>query len=273
MTSNRRPFTYLAALFTILLLPYSVSAQSASEADQSFVDKLVEKMALKHQVSAAPEEIRAQFEQNPLQLPPETNEQMLEQFDKAYATDLLLQDFKTAIQKEITGQHRQELSQWLGNDQTKSITESQQFYYTLQGKRQRVITRYEMDQNPPSDQRINLISTLTDTTSVAESSVESSVIILKSVIRASSQLSTQRNFSDAQINAFANNFRTQLQAQAGDQLNRQQLVMYHHVQDETLQQYISFWGTDTGQQLDNAISQSLQAAYRQAAERFLQSIN
>lgn len=272
MKSIKSVFRYLFILLIALYLPHAAEAQTITTADSSPVDMLVEKMSVNQQLSEVPEEIRLQFEQNPMQLPAETNQQMLKQFDEAYANDLMVDDFKSGMRQKLDDQ-QQELSQWLNNDYTQSITDARKLYYTLQGKRQRVVTRYEMDQNPPSEQRIKLINTLTGTTSVAQSSVESSVIILRSVIKALGKLSKQQNFSDAQVNAIAANFRTQMQSQAGDLLNRQQLVMFHQVPDEALQNYITFWGTDTGQWLDKTISQSMQAAYQQAADRFLQSVN
>jgi len=49
--------------------------------------------------------------------------------------------------------------------------------------------------------------------------------------------------------------------------------MYNQVSDDMLERYISFWNTETGRWLDKAISESLQTAYQQSAERFLESVN
>ncbi len=265
--------TYIHILLLALCLPFLSRAQSSPPPNaEAVVDSLINKMALEYQIGEAPEEIRLQFEQNPLPIADETNAKMLSLFDEAYATEPLLEDFASALEKEFSGQYANQIQNWLNAPSTQIVTSARQEFYTLQGKRKRIITMHEMEANPPSDKRQQLISTLTDTTTVAESSVESSIIVLRSVIKALGELSDRQSFTEMQINTIANNFRGQMQAQAGQQLNDQSMVMYHGVPDDTLEDYISFWGTETGQWLDRAISQSMQTAYSRAADRFLQTV-
>jgi transposase InsO family protein len=230
-------------------------------------------MAFEYQLGEAPETIRLQFEQNPLQLASETNQQMLAQFDKAYETNRLLSDFKSALKKQFTPEYQTKISDWFARDYVQEISQARRDYHTLQGKRKRIITRYELDQSPAAELRKKMISTLTETTSAGESSIESSVIVFRSVLKALSQLSTQRRLNEVQIEGITNNFREQQQNQAGNSFNREQLIMYNQVSDDMLERYISFWNTETGRWLDKAISESLQTAYQQSAERFLESVN
>jgi hypothetical protein len=271
MSLTTRASLYFTVLLVTAILPVSVFAQP-TERNSSLVEQLAQQIALKHQLSEAPDEILSQFVQNPLQLPADKNERMLELFKDAYQNEKLLDDFKAALQQEMEGQYKNEISQWLNREPTQMVTEARQEFYTLQGKRKRVITMYEMDQDQPSDERKELISTLANSSSAAESSVESSVIILRSVIRTLSELSEQRNFSEAQINGIANNFRSQIQAQARRQSSDQLLLMYHNVPAPALEDYANFWQSDAGKWLDKAISQSMQTTYEAASERFLKSV-
>ncbi len=256
-----------------LCLPPAAYSQSSSDDGAHLTDRLTQKLAIEQQLSEAPGNIRLQFEQNPLQLPPEKNERMLALFNEAYNEPLLIDNFKAALQEQMNDEYRDEISAWLKEPSTKSVTGAQQEFYTLQGKRKRIVTMYEMDQKPPSQEREELISTLTGASAMAESSVESSVIILRSVIEALNRLSEKQNFSDAQVNAIANNFRSQMQSQASQQLNTQLMVMYHNTETESLESYIKFWQSDAGQWLDKTVSESMQSAYRSAANRFLDSVD
>ncbi|MBN2731438.1 MAG: hypothetical protein JXR26_03310, partial [Balneolaceae bacterium] len=230
-----RSFT---ALVLIIFAAIPAFAQSLSGESQVLANQLAEHLALNHKISEVPENIRVQFEQNPLQLPAEKNDRMLRNFDKAYDSDLLLNDFKSTLAEKITGQYQPEISEWLNSESTQVITDKRQEFYTLQGKRKRVITMYELDQNPPSAERTDLIASLTDTMSVTESTVESSVIILRSILQAVSQLSERQTFTNPQIDGIANNFRSQINEQVNQELTNQSTVLFHNMKSDTLTEYI-----------------------------------
>lgn len=264
-----RSFT---ALVLIIFAAIPALAQSVSDESQVLANQLAEHLALSHKISEVPENIRVQFEQNPLQLPAEKNKRMLRHFDKAYDSNLLLNDFKSTLAEKMAGPYQPEISEWLNSKSTQAITDKRQDYYTLQGKRKRIITMYELDQNPPSSERTDLIASLTDTTSVTESTVESSVIILRSILQAVSRLSERQTFTNPQIDGIANNFRSQINEQVSQELTNQSTVLFHSMKTDTLTEYISFWGTEPGQWLDEAISESIQAAYKAGADRFLKAL-
>jgi hypothetical protein len=273
MIQLNRLFYCILFICISLCLPLSVHGQPSSAEGAPLVDQLTQKLAIEQRLGEAPENIRLQFEQNPLQLPPKKNTQMLVLYGEAYTEHLLIDNFKAALQKLMKDDYTNEISEWLAAPATESVTGAQQEFYTLQGKRKRIVTMYEMDQESPSQERTELISTLTDASAMAESSVESSVIILRSVIEALNSLSEKRNFTDAQLNAITNNFRTQMQSQASQQLNSQLMVMYHNTDNAYLESYVDFWQSDAGQWLDQAIGESMQSAYRSAAENFLESVD
>lgn len=271
MKSHKIVRSTLTLLIALLVLDGTIHAQSTE--NEPVAANIAEHLALDHQLDEIPEDIRLQFEQNPLQLPAAENSQLITAFKDAYNDSLLLHDFKSAFADSLTPELSGKLQDWLQRESTKRITDARQSFYTLDGKRNRVITMYEMEQEPPSQDRVALTQSLTDTTSVVESTVESSVIILRSMIEAVNQISTQRTFPDSQIDAIANNFRTQIQGQISRQYANQMLVLFHPVDSATIQDYIAFWGTETGQQLDQYISHSIRQAYEAASQRFMESVS
>lgn len=270
---TRRACRVTSLSFLIISLSIPTFGQPAAGSEQGLVDQLVEQWALKYQLEEAPGDIRMQFEQNPLNLPPQKNEQMLELFSDAYRTDLLLDDFKSALKGELNDEYAETLAQKLDDPDIRAATEAQQEFYTLQGKRKRIVARYEMEQQTPSPERSGIVTALVDTTTAATGSVESSIVILRSVIKALGGISEQHQFTDQQIDAVTDNFRTQMQAGASQQTNNRMMVTFYNVDTNALEHYVEFMESDTGQWLDNAISQSFQIAYEAASERFLQAIN
>lgn len=266
-------FFYAAAVLLFLLsLPRPGSGQSSPDSKQALADQLVRQLALREQLKEAPDNIRMQFEQNPLNLSAQKNERMLELFSKAYKSKRLLEDFKSALQQELTDERAVVLSQKLDTPAVQAVTDAQQEFYTLQGKRKRIVTKYEMEQQAPSPERRAAISALVDTTSAAAGSVESSIVILRSVIKALGRLSEQHRFTDRQIDTVAENFRTQMEAGAFQQTRERLMVTYYNVDIEALDQYVAFMQSDTGQWLDKVLSLSIQSAYETASERFLQAV-
>ncbi|WP_372638789.1 hypothetical protein [Fodinibius sp.] len=263
---------HATVLLFLVSLPLSGFSQSSPDSKQALADQLVEQLALKQQLEEAPDDIRMQFEQNPLNLTPQKNKRMLELFSDAYESQRLLDNFKSALQQLLNDELAAELSQKLSDPDIRAVTDAQQEFYTLQGKRKRIITKYEMEQQAPSPERTAAISALIDTTSAATGSVESSIVILRSVIKALGSLSEQHSFNEGQIDAVADNFRTQMEAGVSQQTRNRLMVTYYHVDTEALDKYVTFMQSDSGQLLDKAISQSIQSTYEAASQRFLQAV-
>lgn len=264
-------FFTLTFYISMLAFPPQVDAQTID--NRILADDIAEHLALNHQLDTLPDDIRVQFEQNPFQLPPEENKHLLEAFKKAYNDSLLLHDFKSALAPALSPEYAREIRTWLSTENTQHITDIRQEFYTLQGKRKRVIAMYEMEQNPPTQDRVSLIKTLTDTTSVTESTIESSVTILRSVIEAVSALSKEQSFTEPQIDAITSNFRAQIQGQISQEYKNQMLILFQPVDSGKLKDYIRFWGTNAGQWLDQRISQSIHESYESASERLQESIS
>ncbi|MCW9706133.1 hypothetical protein [Fodinibius salsisoli] len=269
------PFRSVCSSIALLLfcIPLVGQAQSPTENTQALTDTITTKFAIADKIQEAPQDLYLQFEQNPLNLSPEKNEEILTHFSEAYKTNLLVDDFKTALQKKLIGEFVDAVSQQLGTQAFQSVTQAQQEFYTLQGKRKRIVTKYELEKDPPSAGRTSLIQTLVDTTSLASESIESSIIILRPLLTALMKESQQRTFSEAQLDAITSNFRAQMQSQASEQTLNDLLITFYNIDNKTLNEYLSFMQSPSGQWLDQTISASIQEAYQQASDRFSASVN
>jgi hypothetical protein len=272
MNLNSRSF-YCLIVCILFYFPLNALAQTSTDANPSLADTITSDFAIAEKIKEAPHDLQLQFEQNPLSLAPEKNEQILNHFSEAYKSELLIKDFKSALQQKLNGEWIETISQKLQTPAIQTITNAQQQFYTLQGKRQGVVTKYEMEQTPPTEERTSTIQALADTTSMASEFVESSIVILRPLLESLMKESQQRTFSEAQLDAITSNFRAQMQSQATNQSSTDLLITFHHVDGEVLRKYVSFMQSQPGQQLNKVISESMRSAYQQAADRFSASVN
>ncbi len=251
-----------------ILLPSVGFAQSPSP----LINQLARQMALKNKLKEDPGAIREEFKQNPLKLPAQKNKHLLHVFSKAYTAQRLITDFKASLEQKMTDQYRPEVSKWLHKPSTQAVVNAQQDNFTLQGKRKRVVAMYEIEQHPPSAERMHLFAALSDTTKARQTFVESNIIILRSVIRSIGYVSQKHQFNKTQRMIIIRSFRKQMLSELPKQEEERLAVMYHTVKTQSLKDYLSFFETDTGQWLSKAINQSMQAAYKAGAKRFLQAM-
>lgn len=268
---------YLRSAYCSLILLYCFisvgQAQTSAANSQALTDTITSDFAIPQKIKEPPRDLQLQFQQNPLNLAPEKNNEILRHFSEAFKTELLVDDFKAALKQKLSGEHVSTVSQKLQSPAIQKVTEALQEFYTLQGKRQGIVTKYEMEQDPPSADRTSMIRSLVDTTSTAEESVESSIIILRPLLTSLMKESQQRTFSETQLDAITSNFRTQMQSQASEQTLNDLLITFYNIEGNTLNEYLSFMQSPAGQWLDNAISESIQSSYQQAADRFSASVN
>lgn len=263
----------LISFFCITLylafIPIKGTAQTSSDlSNQPFVDTLIEELGIKYQMEDLTKDIRTQFEQNPFQLPQDTNEKMLNQFSTVYDSNELLRNFKTVFQQQIEGVSISAINKWLNSDAAINVHRINNEFYTLQGSRQRVVTMYEMDQSPPSEQRKSIINTLAEVSGATDQTIEFSVIIFRSLINKLNMLSERQNLTGNQIDGIVDNFRMQIQSQARQQVSNQFLVKYFNISGDVLRSYISFYKSEAGQWLSIAISKSMHSAFETAASKF-----
>ncbi len=273
MTMNVKVLLGSLFLYTIIISPVSTAAQESSSHSVGDVpEQLFDKMQVAQKLMETTEELHSQFVQNPFGLPDAQNEQMMDLFLEAFSKPMLVNDAKEIFQQNLNSQYADSTLQWIQQPNTKTVLEAQKQYYTLQGIRQRIVHKYELEQQPPSDERTEIIQSLAENTSAIESEIESKVIIFRAIVSAFDEFNTQQSFSEMQLNGIVNNFRSQLQSQVEQEVNDRFLLMYYEIENDNLSAYSSFYNTESGRWLNSTISKSIHAAYQSAADRFLKSV-
>lgn len=265
--------TVPAFLLLFGLLPLVVSAQSGTPdlSQNEIIDRIIHETGISDGIESSPREIRRQFASNPFGLEAEKNERMIQLFEEAY-DDGLLQQVQQTFSEQYQAEHAGQVMTWLEDSTAQQVLNSEKEFYTLQGTRKQIVRRYEMEQEPPSEQRTQLVDSLIEATSAVESAVESQVILFRSIISAFSILSDQQNFSESQIDGIVSNYRMQVEPQMQQEMSRQLLIMYYDIDSEILRDYTSFYQSEAGRWLNTTSSQAIQEAYRTAGEQFVQTV-
>lgn len=257
-------------LFFIPLL--STAQQPTDASNAALIDSLLMEIPFESRLEAAPKDIEMQFAQNPLGLPAQKNERMIELFAEGFVIDSLMQDVEKIFNSRYTGEHAGALKSWLNSASAQKVHEAEEASHTLQGARQRIVRMYELEQEPPSQKREEIISSLLKASSLVEMAIESQTILFRSIVSAFSILSEQRTFSEAQIDGIVNNYRLEIENQMESELMQQYLVMYYDLNNETLKKYASFFESDAGSWLDSTSSEAMKTAYQNATDRFVESV-
>mgnify|MGYP000383300419 FL=1 len=261
-------------LFLFILYPaISFSQSSLPSAKAETITYIIKETSVQEELHRSISEIESQFSQNPFGLPASKNDQMMKLFSEHFEPETMRTSIRQAFQEQYDSQHAEATVDWLSDTTTQKVLDYEKEFYTLQGIRKRVVNKHELEQNPPTQERTDLIGSLIESMSAAQMEIEARTIIFRSMISALSELSAQRSFSESQINSFVQNFRSQLQGQIDRELTNRLLVKYHGLNDKTLQTYISFYDTDTGDWLSSTSSQAVHAALEKASEDFLNSLN
>ncbi len=263
-------FSYL---LSFLIFPAIITAQtSANDSKAEAVDRIFEEMPIEARLEETPQKIYSLLSQNPFGLPQSQNERLLDLYSEHFLSDGLLNYTRETFQKKYDPEPVDEILKWFQAENIQSVLKAKKEFYTLQGIRKRVVNQYELEQNPPTENRIELIEQLSETMSAVETEVEARVIIFRAAISAFSELNGQQALSPAQIEGTVDNYRYQIQLQIGREVKNQLLTLYHGLDDEKLRKQIDFYKTDPGRWLNNTIAESVHSAYQTAADGFLDSV-
>lgn len=263
----------LASTIFVICLPILAFSQSSSaDANAKAINQIFEEIPIKERLGETPENLHAQFSQNPFGLPAEQNQKMMDLFLETFNTDAMVADAKEVFQENVQSEEVKAAINWIQNEDTQKTLDAENEFYTIQGIRKRVVNKYELEQNPPSKERNQLISSLVENKSAIEDELESQVIIFRALVNAFSELSPQQSFSEAQIEGFVGNFRNQNRPQVEQSVTNQFQLMYHGLENDTLNNYISFYETDAGNWLSSTTTESIHTAYEEAAARFLEAV-
>jgi hypothetical protein len=197
---------------------------------------------------------------------------MMEIFLETFTADTLSDHIQQTFEESVDKKHARSVSEWLSQNKNQALINAEKEYYTIEGVRKRVVNRYEMEQNPPSVERTELLSNLAQSKSAAETELETQVILFQSLVKAFGILSPQRNLSDAQIEGFVNNFRSQAQSQIERETQQKLIVQFHGIDNKLIRDYQSFYESEAGRWLSQTTATALKSAYQEASDEFLQSI-
>lgn len=268
--------TSYRAVFIILfaILPFAALAQKSSiDSQTKIINQIIDKSGIASQVSQSPKEMKSQFESNPLGLEPFKNKRMIDLFAKAFVVDSLIDDVQNTFKEQYNADFAGVTYSWLREESTQKVMEAEKEFHTLQGSRQRIVRMYELEQNPPSEERKNIIQSLIAATSAKESAIKSQTILFRSIISAFSILSDQQTFNESQIDGIVNNYRLQMQSQIEQEIANQLLIMYYELDNKILNEYTAFYQTEPGNWLSTTTSKGIHAAFNSAAKRFVKSVN
>lgn len=257
----------------LALLPALLMAQSQTTSTAETINVIIIEMSVSGELNQPIDELEMQFSQNPFGLPAQQNERLMELYSEAFEPESTLQSIRNTFDENFDPQHAESVMVWLEDKITQEVHEAEKEFYTIQGTRKRIVSKYELEQNPPEQERIQLMQSLAQRTSAADTEIESRVIIFRAMINAFSELSPQQSFSSSQIDGFAQNFRNQMKAQVNEQVTNHLLTKYHGVDDSSLEEYISFYDTEAGQWLSETTSESIFAALETASEQLIKSVS
>lgn len=255
------------------LLPFiAIAQESPTQNDPEIIHKIIEETSVSDELNQPIDELQNQFSQNPFGLPTETNEQMMELYSEVFQPESIMKSIRSTFNEQFNAEYADSVANWLNKPNTQDVHEFKKEFYTLQGIRKRVVSKYELEQNPPGKDRVQLIQSLAQKRAVAETEIEARAVIFRALVTAFGELSDQQSFNSTQIQGIVGNFRNQMRSQIDEQVTNNLMTKYHGLDNDMLQQYISFYETESGQWLTTTASQSKQNALEAAADQFLKSI-
>lgn len=254
-----------------LLVPTLLAAQNTSSEDEMIGD-IIQYLSFEDRLNESPQTLNEEFSQNPLGLTNEQNQQMMDLFMNAFTADTLRENARRVFHDNFNKEHAQTVLKQLEEGTLENAIRAEQVYFTIQGTRKSVVYRYELEQDPPSEERIELIGELAENMSAADAEVESQVILIRAIITAFGVLSSQQSLTDSQIENFVNNYRGQIESQINEEIRNQFLVRYYELDNEILKNYRSFYDSEAGTWLIETTHKALQESYEKASNRFIDSI-
>ncbi len=259
-------FKLLFSFFFFIALPLSTIAQ------EDTIDLIFEASTIPQILEETPKDLQQQFSQNPFGISSENNERLIELFLENFSADSL----SATAKSHLTDNFNQDLAastlEQLQSEPIKSVLETESDFYTIQGTRKQIITKYELEEDEPSQERIDLIRELIEQRSDIETEIESQTILFRTFVLGTDTISSQLALGDEQVEAIIDNFKNRMQMQLEDELIQNYLVMYHSITDEQLKEYASFYETEAGQEYKTAVAEAVHAAFEEGSDQYLYSV-
>jgi hypothetical protein len=236
------------------------------------INQIITETSIPQQLEQSVTHLERQFAQNPFGLPDSVNEQMMQVFSDNFRPETLTKTLQKVFDQRYDPVHADSTIHWLNKLSVQSVLDYEKEFYTLQGIRKRVVNKYELEQNPPTQKREQIIAELTTNSLSADREIEARATIFKALISALSELSTQRSFTQQQIDIFVDNYRSQIRSQIDQELTNQMLVKYHGLENKALEDFIAFYKTGSGNWLNTTTSEAVDSSFKKASEKFLNSV-
>jgi len=259
-----------APLYILLLtLPYMAAAQTAQHDDH--INNILTETSIQEQIEEITSEVKEEIKANPFNMPKQQMDRTLSRFEQAYNADQLMKQVQQTFNEEFEQSPAEATLQWLNEDKTQIILNEKNRFYSLQGKRERIVRRYELEQDSLSSKRKNIIHNLIEAQSAKESELQSRTIIFRSILSAFNKISN-RGLPDSSIDEIVQNFKKQIEPQMEQEVFERLSIMYYTIDDQSLANYRSFYQSKPGQWLSATTSKAIHQALQSAADEFNQSL-
>lgn len=266
-------FTRLAILIFCLFFPFIGFAQKSSEVEKNTdIDRILNLVPIKQTLSELPKDLKNQFLQNPFRISDSKNDKLIKLFSEAYHVDSLLKISRERFKENFNPDYTDSVLNSLTSDKIKPALNSEAEFYTIQGIRKKIVTKYELEQNPPSEERTSIIKDLIEQSSAKESAIASQKIIFRSLVLGTDAISSKLNLNKTQINSIINNFNSRLQMQLEDELVNNYLVMYHKIPNDLIKHYTNFYATKAGSEHKESLHEAIHTAFQEASNQLISEI-
>lgn len=259
-------FRLLFTLFIFISLPLSAAAQ------EDDIDKIFDTTTIPQILEEVPKDLHQQFSQNPFGISGANNEQLMELFSETFSADSLTAIAKSHFNENFDPDLATSTLKTLRSETIKPVLKTESDFYTVQGTRKQIVTKYELEKDEPSQEYIDLIKKIVEQRSDTETEIESQTILFRAFIIGTDTISSQLALGEEQVRAIIDNFKNRMQMQLEDELINNYLVMYHGLDDDQLEQYAAFFETEAGEEYKTAVVEAVHTAFKEGTDKFLDSI-
>lgn len=260
-------------VFFIISLPFiSIGQESAASSQTEDIERIINTVPFDEMLEESPKDLRQQFSQNPFGISTSDNQQLIELFSKAFDADSLSQVARDHFTENFDPKYASAVLEDLKSEAITPAIEAESDFYSVQGIRKQIVTKYELEQDKPSEDRIALIEEIMDHRSGNETEIESQEILLRAFVTGTDKISSDLSLGESQVEAIVDNFKSRMQIQLDDQLKNNYLVMYHRLSNDQLNKYADFYESEAGKEFKDSVAEAIHAAFQKGSDQFLSTI-
>jgi hypothetical protein len=237
----------------LILAPLMPAILYAQDANDSLVQELYVKSGLQKQIEQVPLVLQATLEQASQEdhatrtLPTNVISAIKASAQKAFAPAILKEAVVLAFKEKLAAQEIKEVLDWLDSPTGKKCTQSEEAASTPQAETDLRQYAAQMQNSPPTQQRVDLVRKLDSAMKVSENHVDLAInarVVVFMAIMAALPLEQQRSVDD--ISREVEKHRPQIEATVRSRLLIYLLYTYKDLTDAEIQQYIEFATSPVG---------------------------